>query len=93
MDFAPERWLPANKGRPAEFDDDQLQASNAFSIGWANCMGRHLAWAEMRIFLTRFLWAFEVEAYGMPLDWTKLKTYVIIQKEPVMVRVKVRDGA
>lgn len=56
-------------------------------------MGRHLAWAELRIFLTRFLWTFDLEADGIPLDWTKLKTYVIIQKEPVMVRLKVREGA
>lgn len=55
-------------------------------------MGRHLAWAEMRIFMARFLWAFDVQSEGPPLDWTKLKTYVIIQKEPVVVRMKLRPG-
>ncbi len=44
-------------------------------------MGRHLAWAEMRIFMARFLWAFDFQSEGPSLDWTKLKTYVIIQKE------------
>ncbi|MCJ1308562.1 hypothetical protein MMC25_002215 [Agyrium rufum] len=58
--FKPERWLPESQ-RPAQFQNDHLSASNPFSVGPTWCLGKGLAWAEMRIFLCRLLWAFDVE--------------------------------
>ena len=90
--FIPERWLPAGT-RPSEFDSDHLAVSNPFSTGHSSCLGKGLAWAEMRIFLSRLLWVFDiVEAEGQRLDWTTLKTLMIVQKQPVMIRIKLREG-
>ena len=47
----------------------------------------------MRIFLARMLWAFEVaEEEGRGLDWEYLKTIMIVQKEPLELRIKLREG-
>ncbi|MCJ1387107.1 RNA polymerase II mediator complex subunit [Xylographa soralifera] len=88
--FIPSRWLPLDQ-RPAEFKSDHLTASNPFSIGHSNCLGERLAWAEMRIFLARLLWAFDIaEGGGKRLDWKMLKTLMIVQKQPVEIRLKLR---
>ena len=39
--------------------------------------------------MARSLWAFDFESEGPPLDWTKLKTYIIVQKKPVVMRIKI----
>ena len=90
--FKPERWLPESQ-RPTEFQNDQLPASNPFSVGPTGCLGRGLAWAEMRIFLCRLLWAFDVEEVPEKrVVWSKLKTMMIVQKEPMELRLKSRMG-
>ena len=101
-DFIPDRWLPlaANSTngsdiewkRPAEHANDHLSAIHPFSLGPRACIGKGLALAELRLILARLIWAFDL---GVPegqkgLDWRKLKTFVIVQKEPVWVRLKMR---
>lgn len=72
---------------------DHLSASNPFSVGPRGCIGRNLAWAEMRIFLTRLLWAFDItEEEGRGLDWDSLKTFNLVEKEPLELRIKLRGG-
>lgn len=39
-DFVPERWLAADAGRPAEFNDDKRQAVRPFSVGPQGCFGQ-----------------------------------------------------
>ncbi|TGO70657.1 hypothetical protein BELL_0689g00010 [Botrytis elliptica] len=90
-DFVPERWLPEGT-RPSKFNDDHFSVSQPFSVGHSNCIGKNLAWAELRLVITRLLWAFDVAESGQRLDWTKLKTLMIIQKEPIMVKIKIREG-
>ena len=36
-EFAPERWL---KDKPAEYENDNLSAMQAFHVGPRNCVGR-----------------------------------------------------
>ena len=48
---------------------------------------------EMRLILVRLAWAFEMEVVpGSVLDWRTLKTFMVVQKQPVMVRLKARVG-
>ena len=90
--FAPERWLPAAE-RPEQFNSDHLSASIPFGVGPTNCLGRNLAWAEMRIFLARLLWAFDIaEEDGKSVDWDSQKTFLVVHTEPQEIRVKVREG-
>lgn len=90
-EFVPERWLPVGV-RPSQFDNDHFSVSNPFSLGHSNCIGKSLAWAELRIVLARLFWRFDISEAGERMDWTRLKTLMIIQKEPVLVKLKVRDG-
>ncbi|KAF7920591.1 uncharacterized protein EAE97_011484 [Botrytis byssoidea] len=90
-EFHPERWLPTGI-RPYEFENDHLSVSQPFSIGHSNCICKSLAWAEIRLVIARLLWAFDVAETGKRLDWTKLKTLMIIQKEPIMLSIKIREG-
>lgn len=47
----------------------------------------------MPIVLARLLWAFDVaEEEGKGLDWDSQKTLMIIHKEPLELRIKLREG-
>ena len=104
-EFIPDRWLPlaaaddSTEGsdeiewkRPAEHANDHLSAVHPFGLGPRACIGKGLALAELRLVLARLVWAFGL---GVPegqkgLDWRTLKTYIIVQKEPVWVRLRMR---
>ncbi|GAB1317909.1 Trichothecene C-15 hydroxylase [Madurella fahalii] len=62
--FHPERWL----GDPA-FADDHKEAFQPFHLGARNCLGRNLAYIEMRLILTRVLWNFDLNIAEDSLDW------------------------
>ncbi|KAK6066567.1 cytochrome P450 [Seiridium cupressi] len=53
--FIPERWL----GDP-RFASDRRQAIQAFSWGPRNCIGKNLAYAEMRLVMARLIWNFNI---------------------------------
>ncbi|KAB8290822.1 hypothetical protein EYC80_008459 [Monilinia laxa] len=67
--FIPERWLPEATLPGSPYANDQKQAVQAFSVGSRIWMGRHLAWAELLLVLTRLLWAFDLEVAGQLLRW------------------------
>ncbi|KJZ71038.1 hypothetical protein HIM_09565 [Hirsutella minnesotensis 3608] len=88
-EFHPERWLPDE--RPSEFANDKLSVSKPFSTGPAGCLGKPLAWAEMRLILARLVWAFDLSVdKDRRLDWTKLKAMMTVEKEPMWVRLRTR---
>ncbi|PSN70556.1 benzoate 4-monooxygenase cytochrome-like protein P450 [Corynespora cassiicola Philippines] len=63
--FRPERWIVSDDeetGSPAE---EVARAENgfcAFSAGSRGCVGKNLAWLEMRLLIAKSLWTFEVKA-------------------------------
>lgn len=55
----PERWLPQVIENPASpFFLDNRAVFQPFSIRPRNCLGRNLAYTEMRMILARGLWTF-----------------------------------
>lgn len=63
--FRPERWILAEDnsvGSPAESVAAAQGAFCAFSAGSRGCVGKNLAWLEMRIVIAKALWTFEVKA-------------------------------
>ena len=89
----PERWLPEDE-RPAEYAHDQLSASKPFSIGFHSCLGRPLAWVELRLVLTRLLWAFDFsEEPAERVDFDAFPVIMLIQKQPMKLRVKVAENS
>ncbi|KAF2869677.1 isotrichodermin C-15 hydroxylase [Massariosphaeria phaeospora] len=90
--FRPERWLPAARDPSSPYFHDNRQAVQPFSVGPRNCMGQHLAWAEMRLILAKLLWTFDVAAIeGKSLRWEDLRTFLLVEKKPVEVRMTLRQ--
>lgn len=48
----------------------------------------------MLLIVARIVWNFDISMAdpSKPLDWRKLKTFILVQRKPVMVRLKVREG-
>jgi cytochrome P450 len=93
--FEPERWLPASRTDPASpFFHDRLQVVQPFSDGPRACLGQHLAWAEMRLIMTKLLWTFDFAVVeDRRTRWEDLRTFLLVEKRPIEVRVRLRDTA
>ncbi|KAF3482729.1 benzoate 4-monooxygenase cytochrome P450 [Arthroderma uncinatum] len=91
--FTPERWLPEASTNPkSPYFRDQRSAVQPFSVGPRECIGQHLAWAELRLILARLVWAFDFEAAGeKKLKWEELRTFLLVEKKPIDVRIKRRS--
>lgn len=79
--FIPERWL----GDP-RFDDDRKEAFQPFVYGPRNCLGKNLAYAEMRLILARIIWNFDMELADRDEKWIDHnEVYTIWEKKPLKV--------
>lgn len=90
-EFLPQRWLGE-----VEFANDGRTASQPFSIGPRNCIGRQLAYAEMRLTLARILWRFDLHLDAVRMggrDWLlEQPVWVLWFKSPLWVRLTLRPG-
>ncbi|KAL8825029.1 MAG: hypothetical protein Q9191_004662 [Dirinaria sp. TL-2023a] len=90
--FVPERWLPKGE-RPAEYDNDHLSASKPFSVGFHSCMGRPLAWVELRLVVARLLWVFDFsDDPSERVEFDNFPVIMLIQKLPMKMKVKFKNG-
>ncbi|KAK4656797.1 hypothetical protein QC762_207340 [Podospora pseudocomata] len=91
-EFLPERWLGGKDG--GAFADDRREVSQPFSIGPRNCIGRQLAYAEMRLILAKILWHFDLEldcAKMQGRDWMGGQgVWILWDKPPLWVTVRPR---
>ncbi|PGH23917.1 hypothetical protein AJ80_01979 [Polytolypa hystricis UAMH7299] len=78
-----ERWL----GDP-HFKDDNKAALQPFHVGPRNCLGRNLAYVEMRLILARLLWNFDLELVEGYERWDEQEIYGFGQKTPLLVKIK-----
>ncbi|KAH0593199.1 hypothetical protein MHUMG1_08921 [Metarhizium humberi] len=83
--FIPERWL--SDSRDPRFKDDLREIHQPFSYGPRNCLGKNLAYAEMRLILVRLLWNFDMSLDGECEHWADQKAYSIWEKKPLMVKL------
>ncbi|KAH9903950.1 cytochrome P450 [Xylariomycetidae sp. FL2044] len=91
--FIPERWLPDVSPDPSSpFRNDRREALQPFAVGPRNCLGQHLAWAELRLILGKILYNLDFAAVpGKTVKWEDLRTFLFVEKSPIHVNVKVRD--
>jgi cytochrome P450 len=87
--FRPERWLPNDK--TMSVGSAAADAFKPFSHGPRACLGKNLAWAELRLILARMLWRFdmqlvETEANLKWLDGQKL--WGFWAKPPLLCRLE-----
>ncbi|KAK4197000.1 cytochrome P450 [Triangularia verruculosa] len=81
-EFLPERWLPDAHKPESEFYRDRRESLQPFSVGSRACIGLHLAWAEMRLIMTRLIRAFDFEEVeGERLVWESLRTFALVEKK------------
>lgn len=94
--FYPERWLP---GEDERFAGDRLGASLPFGTGPRVCIGRNLAYMEMRLIAAHLLWSFDVAldttthgrenaVWGLDGRMRTMKVYHSMTKPPLWVRLR-----
>ncbi|KAG9561451.1 cytochrome P450 monooxygenase, partial [Aureobasidium melanogenum] len=64
--FVPERWLASP---PEEYANDNLAIVQPFSFGPRNCLGKNLAWAELRLVFAKVLFNFDMEMDARSKNW------------------------
>ncbi|KAH8649307.1 averantin oxidoreductase [Xylariales sp. PMI_506] len=81
-EFIPERWT----GEDPRFAGDKRDASQPFSYGPRNCIGRNLAYTEMKIIIARLVWEFDLELATQG-DWIDQKVYMVWEKPPLWMKL------
>ncbi|KAK2052110.1 cytochrome P450 CYP11/CYP12/CYP24/CYP27 subfamily protein [Colletotrichum caudatum] len=90
--FLPERWLD-NDLNP-EFLADRKNAFQPFSFGPRDCIGRNLAYAELRIILARLIWKFDLELADPHDDWLGHQhNYLLWERGPLNIRLRLRENS
>lgn len=92
-DFVPERWLKEYQKVGAEFASDNRAVFQPFGHGPRNCIGRNLAYAEMKVILARMLWQFDWQLDGEHEGWEDQQVFAIWMKKPLMVKLSARADA
>ncbi|PLB50796.1 cytochrome P450 [Aspergillus steynii IBT 23096] len=83
--FVPERWLPEEMNNPSSpFYNDKRDVLQPFSFGPRNCIGKNLAYNEMRLILARILWNFDLELCQESWRWNEQKSYALWDKPALM---------
>ncbi|KAH8684367.1 putative RNA polymerase II mediator complex component Srb8 [Tricladium varicosporioides] len=87
--FRPDRWLDP---KPSDIENHDPAAMNVFGMGLRRCLGEKLAWFELRLIVASIVLNFSLSSgYGdQPLDWEAQKSYFVIEREPMMVRLQIR---
>lgn len=77
--FCPERFLPASHPRhQKQFENDNRACFKPFSTGPRDCIGKNLAYAEMRVIVSRILYRFDYTHQGNVDDWHETQNIFII---------------
>ncbi|WQF84543.1 Putative cytochrome P450 [Colletotrichum destructivum] len=85
--FIPERWL-----NDPRFAGDRRDGFQPFTVGPMNCIGRNLAYAEMRLILARLIWNFDMTLTEDSKGWyERNQVYLLWEKGPVNVVLVPRD--
>ncbi|OJD28891.1 cytochrome p450 [Diplodia corticola] len=92
--FVPERWLGSDEeGKPdprreEKYEGDVRAVMEPFSYGPRNCIGKNLAYHEMRLILANVLWHFDLELCPESNDWVNQGVYTIWEKGPLKCKLK-----
>ncbi|ETS75484.1 hypothetical protein PFICI_12428 [Pestalotiopsis fici W106-1] len=85
--FIPERWLG-----DARFAKDHADAFQPFSVGPRSCLGKNLAYAEIRLILAKLVWNYDIAlADETQKDWVKdQRQWGFWDKPPLYIRLEPR---
>ncbi|KAI0433165.1 averantin oxidoreductase [Xylaria sp. FL1042] len=82
--FIPERWTGEDNAR---FANDKRESSQPFSYGPRNCIGRNLAYAEIKLIMARLIWHFDI-VNATDGDWMDQKVFMVWEKGPLWIKLK-----
>jgi cytochrome P450 len=93
--FKPQRFLPQTHPLyETRYAGDNKASFKPFSAGPRDCIGKNLAYAEMRLSVTRLLWNFDIKLEPGQDDWVdKQRSFVVYEKPPLMIKLHPRVGA
>ncbi|KAK8013885.1 hypothetical protein PG990_007181 [Apiospora arundinis] len=94
-EFRPERWL----GEDEKYAKDHLNASLPFGTGPRVCIGRNLAYMEMRLITANLLWNFDIEldkgryakensVWGLDGKMKRMKVFHSMTKPDLWVKLR-----
>ncbi|RVX75020.1 hypothetical protein B0A52_01297 [Exophiala mesophila] len=81
-EFIPERWL-----NDPRFENDVRDVVQPFQFGPRNCLGKNLAYIEMRLILARMLWNFDIELMPDSEHWNEQNILSFWDKGPLNIRL------
>lgn len=90
--FHPERWLPEAQEANSPFYNDNRESRQPFSVGPRNCIGKNLAFSEMRQILARVLWNFDLELVDKTHRWEDQKAFLLWAKGPLLCYIRERSS-
>ncbi|KAJ5720735.1 Cytochrome monooxygenase lcsI [Penicillium malachiteum] len=82
--FIPERWL---ENKDKRFESDDLAAFAPFSLGPRNCIGKNLAYAEMRVIAAKMIWTFDMRLDPSSTGWNDQRSFIVWERKPLMVHL------
>ncbi|KAE8152566.1 cytochrome P450 [Aspergillus avenaceus] len=85
-EYIPERWLENETG----FANDRKDALQPFHVGPRNCLGRNLAYMEMRLAVALVLWHFDLELCPASETWDRQRAFTLWEKPELLVKLKPR---
>ncbi|ORY02749.1 putative cytochrome P450 [Clohesyomyces aquaticus] len=89
--FRPERFMPESKEALA--NQNRLDSVQAFSVGPRNCIGRNLAYTEMRLILAHIIYKFDMELEQDGHGWIdRQRAFNVWDRGPLNVRLYAREG-
>lgn len=91
--FAPQRWLPPTHPLyESRFADDRRAVFKPFSHGPRDCIGKNLAFSEMRLIISRILFRFDFGLAHDQSDWfDKQVVLTLWSKGPLYIRLQRRQ--
>ncbi|KAI1770481.1 cytochrome P450 [Hypoxylon cercidicola] len=91
-EYIPERWLHESTTNPGSpFYQDRRDAHRPFSFGPRDCIGRNLAYHEMRLIMARLLWNFDFTLDVKSSNWHEQRIFGLWEKPPLQVTIKQRE--
>ncbi|KAL0942970.1 averantin oxidoreductase [Colletotrichum truncatum] len=84
--FIPERWMYGTTEH-TPFASDKADASQPFSLGPRGCIGKNMAYFQIRLIIAKIFFNFDMEPLPVCENWDNQKVYGMWEKPPLLVRV------
>ncbi|KJZ79057.1 hypothetical protein HIM_01830 [Hirsutella minnesotensis 3608] len=93
--FLPQRWLPSTHELYEErFAGDNRSVFKPFSYGPRDCVGKNLAYSEMRLIISLFFLRFDLELPFDQSSWQdSQRVFVVWDRSPLYIKIRERKDS